>query len=231
MQDQPLHISDYRIRKLIGALGLCLPIILPIAMGEFLSSLSHYYYATLSSLFFIIILSAFALFLISYKGYKKDVKTEQISDDFLTNIGGFAALIVVFIPTVCEGSTSLAIDQLCITKHYPLFGHDHATFRTIHLVSAGVFILCMGWMSKYKFTRGHKDLHNSIYKICGNVVFVSVALLIVGILLERKNINFLINDFYVYIFETIAVIAFGVSWLVKGEALENITAFKDKMMT
>jgi hypothetical protein len=101
MSSQELQPSDYRIRKFIGLLGLSLPIILPISKGEFLASISHYYYSTLSSLLFIIILSAFGLFLISYKGYVKDINSEEISDDFLTNIAGFAALLLVFIPTLC----------------------------------------------------------------------------------------------------------------------------------
>ena len=88
-----LQHSDYRIRKLIGTLGLLLPIVLPIAKGEFLASISHYYYHTLSSLIFIIILSSFGLFLLSYRGYKIDTSTEKISDDFLTNIGSEKKLI------------------------------------------------------------------------------------------------------------------------------------------
>jgi len=231
MPSQHLQVSDYRIRKLIGVLGLSLPILLPIAAWEFLASISHYYYPTLSSLFFIIILSAFGLFLISYKGYTKDINSEQISDNFLTNIGGFAALIVVFIPTVCAESASEAIDLICKNETYPLFGHDNKTLNIIHLISAGVFILCMGWMSKYKFTKGNKTMHNKIYKTCGNLVFISVGLLISGIILEKLDLNFLINTYYVYFFETVAVIAFGISWLVKGKALENFTDFKEKIMS
>lgn len=230
MPIQDLQHSDYRIRKLIGTLGISLPIILPIVKREFLASISHYYYSTLSSLLFIIILSAFGLFLISYKGYKKDSKTEQVSDDFLTNIGGFAAMIVVFIPTVCFGSNSTTIDALCNSNQLPLFGHNEKILSTIHLISAGIFILCMGWMSKYKFTRGNKKKYNKIYRSCGNVVFISVTLLIIGIILENLEINFLLNNYYVYIFETIAILAFGISWLIKGKAIENLKEFKNKVM-
>ena len=197
---QELQQSDYRIRKLIGILGLSLPILLPIAASEFLASISHYYYTTLSSLFFIIILSAFGLFLISYKGYTKDEDNEEISDDFLTNIGGLAALIVVFVPTTCVGSASDTINIFCDACDVPLFGHSLSTPNTIHLISAGIFILCMGWMSKYKFTRGRKTMHNKIYRHCGNVVFISVALLIIGIILEKLKVNFFINDYYVLYF-------------------------------
>ena len=41
MLPQDLQHSDYRIRKLIGTLGLLLPLTLAIAMGEILASISQ----------------------------------------------------------------------------------------------------------------------------------------------------------------------------------------------
>ncbi len=212
-------------------MGLSLPVLLPITKGEFLASISHYYYATLPSLVFIIILSAFGLFLISYKGFKKDVNTETISDDFLTNIGGLAALIVVFVPTTCTGSASDSIDAICTLGNLPLFGHSGTVLNTIHLVSAGFFILCMGWMSKYKFTRGKDDTNNRIYTHCGNMVFIAIGLLVVFLILEKLEVNFPLKDYYVYIFETMAIIPFGISWLVKGEAIDDIKAMGKRMFS
>ncbi|GAA3591950.1 hypothetical protein Q4Q39_05325 [Flavivirga amylovorans] len=227
MVHQELKNSDYRIRKLIGTLGLCLPFILLISKGELLASMSHYYYATLSSLFFIIILSAFALFLISYRGYKKDATSEIISDDIITNIGGFAALVVVFVPTCCTDSNSAIIDLICKNENYPLFGHKSAATNAIHLISAAIFILSMGWMSKYKFTRNKDDVNNKLYNICGNIVFISVALILVMIILEKLGVGTgsLFFKYYVFIFETTAVIPFGISWLVKGKAIDDVKSF------
>ena len=226
-----LQHSDYRIRKLIGTLGLLLPLSLPLAKGEILASMSHYYYDTLSSLIFIIVLSAFGLFLLSYKGYKIDTTTETISDDFLTNIGGLAALIVVFVPTSCLNSCSSSIDVLCNTPFEPLFGHIDKCANTIHLVSAGVFILCMGWMSRFKFTRGSDDGNHGLYRWCGNLVFISVGLILVFIGLEEIiDGDFFLKDYYVFVFETTAVIPFGISWLVKGRAISDMKVMYQKMM-
>ncbi|WP_369993218.1 hypothetical protein [Winogradskyella sp.] len=231
MKPTNLQHSDYRIRKLIGSLGLVLPIALPIAKGEVLASISHYYYDTLSSLIFIIVLSAFGLFLLSYKGYQIDPTTEKISDDFLTNIGGLAALVVVLIPTACYDSGSKTIEDLCNTPLEPLFGHIDSTAKTIHLVSAGIFILCMGWMSRYKFTRGSDDGNHLLYKWCGNAVFISVALIIVFMAIEKwVTKEFIIHNYYVFIFETTAVIPFGISWLVKGKAIANVKSFAKRML-
>ncbi|GAB5563206.1 MAG: DUF998 domain-containing protein [Winogradskyella sp.] len=225
-----LQHSDYRMRKLIGTLGLALPITLPLAKGEFLASISHFYYDTLSSLLFIIVLSAFGLFLLSYKGYKIDPETESISDDFLTNIGGLAALVVVMIPTSCSGSANSIIDAMCEVCDVPLFGHNKDWANTVHLIAAGIFILCMGWMSRYKFTRGSDDGNHGLYKWCGNAVFISVALIIICIVIEKWIIEeFIIHDYYVYIFETTAVIPFGISWLVKGKAIDDIRSMTNRM--
>jgi len=225
MLPQDLQHSDYRIRKLIGTLGLLLPFALPIASGEILSSISHYYYDTVSSLIFIIVLSAFALFLMSYKGYKIDSSTEDISDDWLTNIGGLAALVVVIIPTTCLGSGSEGIAKLCDSPLEPLLGHTNGTLNTIHLISAGIFILCMGWMSSKKFTRNPNDRHNKLYKTCGTLVFISVGLILMFNILEQFVADFPLKDYYVFIFETTAVIPFGISWLVKGNAIDNVKDF------
>lgn len=232
MVHQELQNSDYRIRKLVGILGLLLPIILVISKGEFLASISHYYYSTLSSLFFIIILSSFGLFLLSYKGYKKDVTSEKISDDFITNIGGLAALIVVFIPTRCADSTSVILEVLCKAKDYPLFGHNCMIKSGIHLGAAGIFVLAMGWMSKYKFTRSDSDPNNKLYRFCGNVVFLSVGLIILLIILEKLGANFKGWFFrhYVFILETAAVIAFGSSWLVKGKVIGDMKQLMKRFM-
>lgn len=226
-----LQQSDYRVRKLIGGLGLSLPILLPLSEMELLSSMSHYYYYSLSSILFIVVLSSFGLFLISYKGYQKDSSNEKISDDFLTNIGGFAILIVVLIPTQCANSESVTIDALCASENYPLLGHMNKTLNIIHLISAGIFIFTMGWMSKYKFTRGQNQANNKIYRLCGNIVWGAIALLIVLVIIAFFQENFQITKYDVFILETVALVPFGISWLIKGEAMEDIKGLFSKTKT
>lgn len=232
MATTDLQHSDYRIRKLIGILGLGLPLLLTIAKWEVLASFSHYYYSTLSSLIFIIVLSSFGLLLASYKGYKKDKKTEKISDNFLTNLAGFAILVVVFIPTDCRESTSKSIDLLCETCQMPLFGHVNTWYNLTHLLAAGIFILCMGWMSRFKFTRGSDIQNHKLYKTCGNMVFASVILIVAFIAIENFfEPNFLFMKYYVFAFETTALVPFGISWLVKGKAIEDVRELRAKMFS
>ena len=223
MTKTDLQHADYRIRKLIGALGLLLPFALPLANLGFLASISHYYYIKAPSLIFIIVLSAFGLFLISYKGYIIDKKSEKFSDNFITNIGGLAALVVVIVPTHCGDSMSTSIQAICENGPYPLFGHADDLKNTIHLVAAGIFILSMGWMSSFKFTRGSDKKNHILYKWCGYSVFISIGLIIVFIGIEKLTDEpFFLKDYYVYVFETTAVVPFGISWLVKGKAIDDL---------
>ena len=220
--------SYYRIRKIIGLLGIALPILIYTFHGEILSSISHYYYSR-SAVFFIAILSAFGLLLISYKGYEKDKDTEIFSDNLITHIGGIAALLVVLLPTTCIGSNSAEITNMCLLQNYPLFGHDNEIIRIIHLLSAGVFLFTMGYMSIFRFTKGkltdEKKTKNRIYRFCGIAVWISICILAVESILP----NFHFTEYDVFIFETVSVVAFGIAWLVKGEAIKNIIELKNKL--
>jgi len=228
-----LQPSDYRIRKLIGVLGLALPFLLPIAAeGTFLASISHYYYLPLPSLIFIIILSTMALFLISYKGYQIDGtgNKEYISDDWITNIGGVAALTVVIVPTSCGNSTLDSIDALCKVGDFPLLGHKQPWKDTLHLISAGIFLLAMGWMSVHKFTRGCEIGTKSyrLFKVCGYIVWGAIGVLIIYFALQYF-IGFKGYAYMVYLMETVAIIPFGISWLAKGKTMTYLKNLMSQM--
>ena len=221
MSDQLRH-SDFRIRKLIGFLGISIPFVLPaLTGGEVLSSISHYYYLTAPSLYFIIVLSSLGLFLISYKGYSARAFGEKdyINDDWLTNFAGLAVLAVVLIPTACDGSGSSRIESICQSGLFPLSGHLDNTVDTIHLIAAGIFVVLMGWMSFYKFTRDipEKDCWQvKLYRSCGITTWVAVGALIIYFLTDASIQNF------VFWMEVLALVPFGVSWIIKGETVEML---------
>ncbi len=215
-----LLYSYYTIRKVIGLLGILLPVLAVLGYGEFLASISHYYY-TRSAVFFIATLVSFGLFLITYRGYPRDKKTELISDNIITHIGGFAAIIVVLFPTSCGGSGNPDIQQMCNDHTYPLWGHNNEVISTIHLVSAGIFLASMGWMSFFRFTKGGKTKEkmrkNVLYRTSGLIMWVSIL-----ILLTEFTIHYHVTGYDVFILETISVFAFGISWLVKGDAIKDL---------
>lgn len=222
-----LLYSYYTVRKLIGILGISLPFLVVFGYGEVLASISHYYY-TRSAVFFIATMVSFGLFLISYRGYPRDRKTERISDNAITHIGGFAAIIVVLFPTRCCESGSVVIQQMCDAHTYPLWGHDNKVVSIIHLISAGIFLASMGWMAFFRFTKGKKTKEKRreivLYRSSGIIMWVSILILLVEFIIKR---HFTIYD--VFILETVSVFAFGISWLVKGEAIKDLVGLLKKI--
>jgi len=224
----PWKIAQDRLRIIIGALGILLPVILLVIHRTLLSSISHYYY-TSASVFFIGILSAFGLVLISYKGYPIDKTKENISDDWLATLAGLCVLIAVIIPTKCSGACETL--QFC-GKPY-LLGHDDGTGGMIHLISAGLCLVILGWMCAYKFTLddGLSKSVRHLYRYCGALVWASVAVLVVLYSIEKIwHVDF--NDYfcgYTYVCETMAFWAFSIAWLVKGRVKSDIDNLSAKL--
>jgi|GEM_PF-246370 len=219
-EEKELLHSYYRIRKAIGTLGVLLPILVFGFQESFLPSISHSYY-TKSAIFFISILFGFGLFLMSYKGYEKD--KEKLSDNVLTHIAGLAALLVVLIPTTC--ANGLDFCNINSSGDY-LFGHEDETRYIIHLISAGIFLFLMGWMSIFRFTKGgdgtlQKRRKKIVYKISGYLVWGCIALMLI-----EFGFDWHITKYDIFILESVAVFSFGFSWLVKGKAIKDIVDFK-----
>jgi hypothetical protein len=190
------------MRKAIGILGISLPVLL--ATGSFLPwgahlimpSISEYYDTWMRDLF-VGVLCAVALFLFCYKGLSK-------VDNRMANLAALFALGVAFFPT----SSNIAL------VHY------------IHLVSAALFFIILAIISLFIFTiareplpdRERKIIRNRIYRICGAIMLGCLLLLFIYMFWEDK-FTFLSVYKPVFILETIALFAFGVSWLIKGRTL------------
>lgn len=213
--------SQYRLRKAIGVLGVLLPVLLLATHGSLLHSMSHYYY-TPATVFFISILFAFGLILIAYKGHPP-VDKELISDDRATTLAGLSILIAVIVPAGSDGS----LGPVPFQEHPYLFGHKADGFtNTVHLLTAGLFLVILGYMSYSKFVLSPwiSDSRKNLYKWCGLIVWACVAILIL-ILLAENTFNFDFNDYipgHVFWFECIALWAFGLSWMLKGKVDEDI---------
>lgn len=213
--------SMYSLRKTIGILGLALPILLLVAHQELLSSMSHYYY-TAGGVFFILILSAFGLILINYRGYPKK-EGELMSDRLITTIAGICILVTVLIPTKSENP----LGTLFFTDAPYLFGHaSNGLLGAIHLLSAASFFFLLGYMSFYKFVLNHEasSTKNKLFRRSGVIVWASVAALIVIFAIEKLlKINMdEILPAYTFWLEWVAVYAFAVAWLVKGRIDKDI---------
>ncbi len=211
----PLIISFFTLRRIVGILGVSLPAILII--GAYIvggctniqDSISHYYYTAMRDVF-VGILSAIAIFLISYRGY-------QPKDNIATTLAGIFAICVAFFPTTQNQ------DTVC-TVYYI----DHSSLRIyIHYGSAVLLFTTLAYISFFLFTRGpkrkrkRKILRNKVFRTCGVILILSVILItLIRIIPSLENSLGRYNA--VFWIEWIGLIAFGVSWMVKGNLL-----FKD----
>jgi uncharacterized membrane protein YobD (UPF0266 family) len=215
-QNKNLIISYLAMRRLIGILGIALPII--VVAGGFIQdgtaiqgSISGYYYTNMHD-FFIGILCGVTLFLLSYKGYKK-------IDDIIGNMSGVFALGMMIFPTSMFSGKVVKVGMFLINDNISEY---------IHLAFGALFFLSLSFNSIFLFTkRGpgvlskEKKRRNIIYRICGIVMIMAIVCISIYMIFLRNTSISKINP--VLILESIALIAFGISWLVKGNTL-----FKDK---
>jgi hypothetical protein len=213
---QSLIISYLAMRRLIGILGISLPFIVVLGgltQGDpgLQGSISGYYYTNMRDLY-VGILSGVALFLISYRGY------EQI-DDIVANMSGMFALGMISFPTAMYSGKAVRVGMFLVADNVS---------ETIHLTFGALFFLALSFNSLFLFTRRHpgvmgkeKKRRNMIYRSCGIVMLLAVVCITMYTMFLRGTSIAAINP--VLILESVALFAFGISWLVKGNTL-----FKDK---
>jgi len=202
-------ISYLTMRKAIGILGIVLPFAMVIgsAIGGYeviQSSISDYYYTNMRNLF-VGILCAVGLFLFSYKGY------EGI-DNISGNLAGIFAFGIAFLPTEPD---CLYMAQ----QHNDLIGH-------FHLASAALFFITIALISIFLFTKigdddptPEKERRNIVYRVCGYSILASQALMGIYIGVLKDCYPALQNYHPVFWLEAIALLMFGISWLLKGGVL------------
>lgn len=210
--DNDLIISYKLLRKLIGTIGVFLPIILGVGMLFFdkenfiQDSISDYYGTDLRDVF-VGFLFALGFFLFSYKGYKAKGKGLLHNDHFFAILGGVFALCVALFPTTSESGT----------------------IRAIHLTSAVLLFAIFTIFCLVIFRRGVAIDDRSDMKIFRNKFYMWCGILIIVFVVGAGLSFFLMDEEtrretdIIFWCETFALWVFGFSWLVKGEA-----AFADK---
>jgi len=204
MKKESEHLSQtysyMALRKAVGWIGILLPFVL--VLGTFLlfgytnilRNISLYYHTEMRDVF-VGSLCAISLFLFFYKGYGK-------LDNLAASLAGFFALGIAFFPTVKEGPYNWQ--------------------AYVHLFCAGFFFLILALISLLLFTKkephpsGEKLKRNNIYITCGSIMVVSTAGILIFLGLFAKSYP---QSSFVFWAETIALIAFGISWLTKGGTL------------
>ena len=210
-----LVMSFLNIRRAIGVLGISLPIIMVVGVliltdcNAIQPSISDYYYTRMGS-GFVGVMCAVALFLFCYKGYKKDWIASKLAC--------FFALVVVFFPT-------MGPDKANVCNY--LGRNSSNTASLIHYISATLFFLTLAFFCLFLFTKtsGNKTpekiKRNRIYRFCGFTIIACIVLLaLYSLAIELKlwNIVSAVRGWKpIFALETLALWAFGFSWLTKGE--------------
>ena len=221
--ERPDDLSGHRHRQVIGCLGLALPILLvllvrlrPNAPSDEWSgnSISAYYWTGAVS-FFVGLLAALSLFLLTYRGYANE---SHKYDRGAAIIAGLAAALVAIFPT----SPPSGIVPLPWWAEW--IGKTH-TVAAITLFS--MFAVFSLWLFRKtapgEQPPGDKKRRNAIYLLCGLGIVASMAWAVVA----RKSGR------PIFWPESFAIGFFAWSWLVKGQALASISstlgAAKDKL--
>lgn len=182
------------LRRLIGIIGMAMPFALIIGEailqpGPLPGSISAYYYTDMGRVL-VGCLCAIACFLVVYRGYNRDYIAFRIA--------AVCAVGVAWFPT---GPNVVGI-------FHGIFAAG--MFITLAYVCLMIFPRTGGetWPLRRKRER------DTIYRICGYVIVTCIILELPAVKLQA--LAPLHPTFWL---ETIAVEAFGASWLVKGQAI------------
>ena len=225
-----LIISYLTLRQSIGYTGALLPFALG-ALARWIfgtplqSSLSAYYHTDVRSVF-VGTLCVLGAFLLSYKGYEArprihcrswwDTVRRIVTDNVAANVAGVCAIGLAMFPTA-PASTGVGVG--------PVLSDTVKLVSAVHLGFTVVFFLALVYMSAALFTmtefdtkaRGRKVDRNRVYKTCAAVMALCLVLIVVVKFRKMDSLLGLSNP--VFYLESGAVVAFGVSWLVKGRTL------------
>lgn len=218
-----LIVSYLFLRQTVGWIGTLLPIVL-LAGAAFTStarpdSMSGYYYTDMRNAF-VGTLCALGVFLVAYRGY-------DAVDEWITNVAGGAAIGVAFFPTKPAVCTAAA--GACPASSVTNLSTSQQVVGDIHLGLAAVTLIALGLMA-LRFARPGKPGDGPGPRFAGeNAIFRASGITVLGCVLLAALSNLLPASVkahwpWLFIFEAIAVFAFGVSWFVKGRTIQGIHA-------
>lgn len=196
------HTHSYlSLRKSVGIIGILFPFVLYmityiISNQGVQPSISHYYHTHAGDVF-VGALCAISLFMFFYTGYSR-------ADNWAGNLAGLFALGVAWFPTPEVGDVTDWVGR-------------------IHFISALLLFLTLSYFCLFLFTKSgstkeersrNKRIRNGIYIACGVIMLLCLVFLAYVFLNDLDDTS---SFPYVYTGETIALVAFGASWLIKGE--------------
>ena len=175
-----------------------------------LDSISSFYYTSAVGVF-VGSLFALAMFLFTYGGYEGDY-----ADRVLGKIAGAAAMGVAFFPTTPPFHITAPPwwHDWMVTAHY-----SFAVLLFLSFIAFALWIFRRTSVADKKSIPDEKRWRNRVFLACGIVMIVSVVWAGVALNLGRP----------IFLPEAIALVAFAISWLVKGHAHKPVVAAIQKV--
>jgi hypothetical protein len=201
--EQPA-LTYRKLRLAVGLVGLALPFV--VVVGNLLlgghgrlSSISAYYYTPMGT-YLVGSLCVIGVFLLAY--VYRGVPSAWMT--WLAPVGGVGSLLAGLFPTPpVSGAT-----------HRQLLAGD------LHAAGASVLFLVLGLISLLVFPVADASTprlarENVAYRVLGAIILAASAAALVVWLVARRPF---VSHGWLFWFETVAVLAFSLSWLLKGEA-------------
>ena len=188
-------LSYRNMRAIIGYVGLSLPVVLLLAGavdGHIESSISAYYYTKVGNVF-TGGLCVIGIFLLAYR------LTAWAIDNVATTLAGLAALGVAFFHAAPSNAT---LSQLRLAD--------------VHLTCAAALFILLGAISLFIFPRDvlpDQRWRTNWYRGFGALIWLSIILMPV---LSWLGGSFYNDNHIFFILETVCVMAFAVSFILKG---------------
>ncbi|MFC1552065.1 DUF998 domain-containing protein [Candidatus Latescibacterota bacterium] len=206
--EKSLVCSYLELRKTIGLLGIAFPFIL--SLGALIlfqtgiqETMSSYYHTGMRDVF-VGTLCVIGFFLLSYKGYER-------SDDIAGDLACVFAVGIALFPTTPE---------VAATSSDRIIGYVHLGFATLYFLTLIYFSLFLFIKTDPQKTPSNRKLQrNKIYRICGYTMGICILLIAIFFLLPHTLTSHLNAYKPVFWLESLAVLAFGISWFTKGQAI------------
>lgn len=216
-------ISFLLLRRLIGTLGIALPIVLVLGSAtqnaELLPSISHFYHSSMKIIFTGVLFTIAAFFWTS----NGEIPLEK----WLNKIAALSATLVALLPTKNQ-------EKYFLKEGYNYTISDFNNFfcysirkpdsvGNVHLCCAAIFFICLISLIYFVFLPREKEsiepnrLKVKLYKISwiGMTISILLIMFLTSISVNSQKLP------YTFILETIALLLFGMAWITKGHSHEN----------
>jgi hypothetical protein len=219
-----LDLSYLNLRLFIGVLGVTLPFILRIGSAIFPPvpySISAYYYSAMRNPL-VASLCVLGAFLLTYRGYDR-------LDSWITNVCGAATIGVALFPTSNPGFKPTWVGQVHpVVAGIALAGQ---ALMALQFTQSAPRVAVTSWSDDVKRMlralifrydqavhdqRGGKLARNRVYSACAWLIIIGVVLALVQ---NSWPASVQAETQWLFWFESLSIVSFGVAWLVKGRTV------------